>query len=109
MSEAHTDDEEHEPWSDLTDELNALTDKVRVTYRRLADESGPTEEEIHQALGTLAGAWQQVAGSVTEAVADPEVRTHLKRAGSSFLSAVVAGLGELASSPKPGDEDGEEE
>jgi hypothetical protein len=109
MFEPDRNDRGDESWTELTDELLALTNKLRTTYRRVADESGPTEEEIRRALGTLAGAWSQLAGSVSEAVADPEVRAHLRRAGGSFVSAVTAGLGELASRPESNRDQAEEE
>ncbi len=108
MFEPDAGNEQVDPWTELTDELVALTNKLRTTYLRVAHESGPTEGEICDALGTLAGAWSQVAGSVSEAVADPEVRSHLKRAGGSFVDAIAAGLGEFVSPSDASDPDEEE-
>lgn len=68
-------------------EFGDLKDRLSDTYRRVADDHGPTEEEIRQALSTLAGAWDQVAESVTTALQDPDVREKLKTAASSFAAA----------------------
>lgn len=93
------------PWSDLTDELVALTDRLRGTYRRVAEESGPTEDEVKEALRTLAGAWNQMAGSIGAALQDPEVKSHLKKATSSLVSAIGASLSDLApTSPEPAED-----
>lgn len=102
MTETGSLDQETGPWSDLTDDLLGLTDKLRTTYRRAADESGPSEDEVRDALRTLAGAWNQLAGSVGTAIQDPEVKRHLKKAASSLVNAVGASLSELI--PTPGDD-----
>lgn len=65
-----------------------LGDQLKGTYRKVADDDGPSEDEIRDAFGTLAGAWSQVAGSVSEALQDPEVKQRLKDAGSAFAAAV---------------------
>lgn len=65
------------------------------TYQQIADEHGPTEEEIKQAFATLAGAWDQVAESLSSALQDPEVRGQLKKAASSFATALGATISEL--------------
>lgn len=83
-----------QPWDTLTEELVALTERLRRTYAGFAD-GGPSEEEIRQALATLASAWGQVAEAVGAALGDEEMRGHFKRAGRSLASAVGAGLSEL--------------
>lgn len=95
MTEAESLDQETGPWSELTDDLLGLTDKLRTTYRRAADQSGPSEDQVRDALRTLAGAWNQLAGSVGTAIQDPEVKRHLKKAASSLVNAVGASLSEL--------------
>ncbi|MGH8911570.1 MAG: hypothetical protein ACRDVD_03585, partial [Acidimicrobiia bacterium] len=65
-------------WSDLTDDLLGLTDKLRTTYRHASEESGPSEDEVREAFRTIAGAWSQIASSVGTAIQDPEVKSHLK-------------------------------
>lgn len=82
-------------WSELTDEVIGLTSKVKETYHRVSDESGPTDEEIKAALQTLAGAWNQVAWAVGTAVREPEVRDHLKRAIGALVDAVSTSLSDL--------------
>ena len=50
-----------DPWEELTDDVVRLAEKLKATYRQVADEEGPSEAEIRQALATLAGAWNQIA------------------------------------------------
>lgn len=83
-----------QPWSELTDDIIGLAERVKATYRRVADETGPSEDEIRQAFSTLAGAWNQMAGSVGAAFQDEDVRHHLRKAGSSLLDAIGATLSE---------------
>jgi hypothetical protein len=104
MPEEESLDQETGPWSELTDDLLGLTDKLRITYRRALDESGPSEDQVREAFRTLAGAWNQLAGSVGTAIQDPEVKRHLKKAASSLVNAVGASLSELIPAP---DEDTE--
>lgn len=92
-----TSESSADPWTTFQEEWTELGDQLKDTYRRVANEDGPTEEEIKEALGTLAGAWNQVAGSVSAALDDPEVRQRIKDAGSAFATAVgrtISGLGE---------------
>ncbi len=86
---------ERDPWSTFSDEFGDLGDRIKQTYRQVASEDGPTEEEIKEAFGTLIGAWDQVAGSVSTALQDPEVRARIKAAASSFAMAVGATISEL--------------
>lgn len=81
------DEAEPDPWDEVATEFGDLKDRLTDTYRKVADEHGPTEAEIKQALSTLAGAWDQVAESVTTALQDPDVREKLMTAASSFASA----------------------
>ncbi|MGD2043771.1 MAG: hypothetical protein PVJ28_08985 [Acidimicrobiia bacterium] len=89
-SESSTD-----PWTTFQVEWTELGDQLRDTYRKVSNDEGPTEEEIKDALGTLAGAWSRVAGSVSEALQDPEVRQRIKDAGSAFATAVGRTISEL--------------
>lgn len=89
------DARQHSAWAELTDDLVALTERLRTAYREVADRSGPSEEEIRAALDTLAGAWRQVAGSVGAALGDEEVRAHLKAAAGSLVKAIGVTLAEL--------------
>jgi hypothetical protein len=92
-----TTEEQPDPWDAVTSEFGVLRDRLKDTYRRIADDSGPSEEEIKQAFAILLDAWDQIAASVTTAMKDPETRHHLKQALSSFSSAVgetISGLGE---------------
>jgi len=98
--ETHDDDptasEPTDPWDDVTSGFGSLGDRLKETYRKVASDSGPTEDEIKGAFATLIGAWDQMAESVTTALQDPETRDHLKEAASSFASALgetMSGLG----------------
>jgi len=84
-----------DPWNTFHDEFGGLGKRLKDTYRKAASANGPSEEEIKEAFGTLMGAWDQVAESVTTALKDPEVRERLKAAVSSFASAVGNTISEL--------------
>lgn len=86
---------ERDPWSTFQDEFGDLGARLKETYRKVASEDGPTEEEIKEAFDTLIGAWDQVAGSVSTALQDPEVRARLKSAATSFATAVGTTISEL--------------
>lgn len=84
-----------DPWTAFQGEFTALGDKLKDTYRKVADDTAPSEDDIKDAFATLAGAWNQLAGSVSSALKDPEVRQHLKDAGSAFATAVGRTVTEL--------------
>lgn len=92
---------EGDPWGELTDDVVRLAEKVKATYRQIADEEGPSEAEIRQALATLAGAWNQVARSVGLAMQDEAVRAQLRQAASSLATAVGATFAEFGPEPDP--------
>ena len=86
-----------DPWDAASLEWSSLKERLWSTYRHAASGAGPTEEEIKKALSTLAGAWDQVAASLSAALSDHDTRTSLKRAAGSFaaaLGATVSGLGD---------------
>ncbi len=81
----------------MSSEFSSLGDRLKDTYRRVASDTGPTEDEIKEAFATLAGAWDQVAASFSTALNDPATRAHLKKAASSFAAALgttITDLGE---------------
>jgi hypothetical protein len=84
-----------DPWTTFHEEFSGLGEQLRDTYRKAAADGGPTEQEIEDAFSTLAGAWNQVAGSVSSALRDPEVRRRLKDAGTAFATAVGKTITEL--------------
>jgi hypothetical protein len=90
-------DELDDPWNAFHDEFGGLGERLKDTYRRVAADGGPTEEEIKEAFATLLEAWDQVAGSVSTALEDPEMRDRLKNAASSLASAVGSTLSQLGS------------
>jgi hypothetical protein len=92
-----TSDGRTDPWTTFHEEFSELGEKLKDTYRKVATGEGPSEEEIQQAFGTLASAWGQVAGSVSSALQDPEVRQRLKDAGTAFAAAVGRTITELGS------------
>jgi hypothetical protein len=111
-----TSEEPPDPWETASADINSLGNRLKETYRRVAAEGGPTEDEVKEAFATLVGAWDQVANSFSTALNDPDTRAHLKRAASSFaaaLGATITGLGEeinggSATSDRSGDETVEE-
>ena len=100
---------EHDPWEAVSGEFSELKSRLADTYRRVANDHGPTEDEIKDAFATLAGAWDQVAESVTTALKDPDVQEKLKDAAGSFASAFGATMKELGSVLRESEETGEEE
>jgi len=113
-----TRDSLRDPWNTFHDELGGLGERLKHTYRRVAPGGEPSESEIKDAIGTLLGAWDRVAESVSTALQDPEVRQKLKAAAGSFAAAVGTTISELATElteseqwrpTTPGDNTGEEE
>jgi hypothetical protein len=90
-----TTDESPDPWDSFRTEFEALAETVKETYRRVAADGGPSEDEVKRAFGTLLAVWDQVAESVTAALRDPEVRERLKAAASSLATAVGNTISEL--------------
>jgi hypothetical protein len=95
--ETRDTDPNHDPWDEVTNRFGELGHRLKSTYRKVADEQGPTEDEIKGAFSTLAGAWDQIAGSVSEILRDPETRDGLKRAAGSLASALGSTLSDLSS------------
>ena len=95
-----TSEPTNDPWTTFQDEWSELSDQLKDTYRKVASDGGPSEDEIKDAFGTLVGAWHQVAGSVSSALQDPEVRQRLKDAGSAFATAVGRTITELGAELK---------
>lgn len=91
---------EADPWDTLSSEFGDLRDRLKETYRQAADDSGPSENDVKDAFATLAGAWSQVATSVTSALKDPDARDQLKQAASSFAAALGTTISELGSELK---------
>lgn len=86
-----------DPWDEVSADFTGLGQQLKDTYRRVAKDRGPTDEEIKQAFATLAGAWDQVAESVTSALKDPDIREQIKESASSFATALGATLSEFGS------------
>jgi hypothetical protein len=117
--ETHEDDptteQPRDSWTSFHDELGGLGERLKDTYRRVASDGGPSDEEIKEAVATLIGAWDQVAESVSTALQDPDLRDKLKTAASSFAAAVGNTMSELgwelrgSGGSTSGPPDGEEE
>ncbi len=90
-----TSESRSDPWTTFQEEWSDLGEQLKDTYRKVATEEGPTEDEVRQAFATLAGAWGQVAESVSEALNDPDVRRRLKEAGSAFAMAIGRTISDL--------------
>ena len=92
-----------DPWDEVSAEFSELLNSLKEAYRSASNGKGPSEAEIKDAFGILLGAWDSIAEAVTAALAQPEVRSHLKETASSLaiaLSATIAELGrELKSEP----------
>ena len=96
--EPHPDDAttSEDPWQRANEEIGDLGRRLRDVYRAVADDGGPSEDDIRDAFATLLGAWNQVAGTLGTAMKDPAVRTHLRSAAGALADAVgatVSGLG----------------
>ena len=91
-----TTDDERDHWQSVTTDFGEIGQRLRDTYRKIADDRGPTEDEIKQAFATLAGAWDQVSESVTTALSDPALRQQIKDAAGSFASAVGSTITDLS-------------
>lgn len=109
--ETHQDDPKagEDPWHTVTSEFSGLGRRLRETYRRVAEEDGPSEDQIREALATLGAAWSQVSGSVGAALQNPEVRDHLKAAAGAFASAIGSTVSELGVELRRDDAGSEEE
>lgn len=84
-----------DPWDAVGSEFKTLGGQLRDTYRQVADENGPSEDDVRDAFATLARAWGQVAGAVGDALRDPDVRANLKSAVSSFATAIGTTISDL--------------
>jgi hypothetical protein len=84
----------------VTDDFGGLGQQLKDTYRKVAKDRGPSDDEIKQAFSTLAGAWSQVAESVSTVLTDPDIRQQLKEAASSLATALGATITELGSELK---------
>ncbi len=76
--------------------MGELGDRLKETYKSVADEKGPTEEEIRKAVTTLAGVWDQVSSSMSAVLEDPELRRRLKVTAASLAAALgdtIGGVG----------------
>ena len=102
-----TTEDDRDPWTTFHEEFGGLGDRLRATYRKVANGGGPSEQEIKDAFGTLLGAWDQVAESVTSALGDAEVRQRLKTATASLAAAVGATISQLGSELRDIDEEEE--
>lgn len=77
--------------------MGELGDRLKETYRKVADGKGPSEEEIRQALATLSGAWDQMASSLSVVFQDPGLRQHLKETAMTLAEALgdtITGVGQ---------------
>lgn len=89
-----------DPWETASDEFSELRQQLKATYRKVAEDRGPSDEEIKEAFATLAGAWDQVSESMSLALKDPKIREQLKDAASSFATALGTTLSEFGSELK---------
>lgn len=88
-----TREAEAEPWNTVHHRVGELGERLKATYLKVADGGGPSEEEIRQALTTLAGVWEQVSSSLGPVLEDPEVRRGLKLTAASLADALGDTIG----------------
>lgn len=81
-------------WHDVGERLGDIGDRLREHYRRLGGEE-PSDAEFRQAFRVLGSAFQRLMESFGSAFNDPETRESVKRAASSFASALSVTIGEL--------------
>jgi len=89
--EQHDTDPTHgpeDPWEEAGRRWTSIGEKLKGTYRDLAGEEGPSQEDVRQALDTLGDAARAVADSVGAAMRDPEVRDQVKDAAASLVTAM---------------------
>ncbi|MBW3667459.1 MAG: hypothetical protein KY394_07685 [Actinobacteria bacterium] len=91
-----TRESEPDPWEEVHHQVGELGDRLKQTYRKAADETGPSEEEIRQAFATLAGAWEQISSSLSTVLEDPAVRRRLKLTAASLAEALGDTIGGVA-------------
>lgn len=85
---------EEDAWHDVGERLDEIGDRLREHYRRLGGEE-PSDAEFRQAFRVLGSAFQRLMESFGSAFNDPETRESVKRAASSFASALSVTVGEL--------------
>lgn len=107
--EQHETDPKGDPWDSATADFTGIGRRLKDTYRKVADDQGPSEDEIKDAFATLASAWDQVAESVTTALKDPALREQLKDAAGSFAAAIGTTITDLGSELRRNGDNGEEE
>lgn len=95
-----TAETQRDPWDDVSNDFSEIGHRLRDTYRKVAQDRGPSDDEIRNAFSTLAGAWDQVAESLSTALKDPRIREQLKDAASSLATALGATVSELGSELK---------
>jgi hypothetical protein len=98
-------------WERLGRQISSLGEKLKSRYRSEAGASGPSEEEVREALRTLGGAWDRVTSALAAAARDEEVRRAARQAANSFAEAIEAALSEIPThlrSDQPGPGTGEE-
>lgn len=61
---------------------------MKDRYRDVVGETGPSENEVKDAMRTLGTAAQALFDSLGSAMRDPDVRTQMKDAAAEFASAV---------------------
>jgi hypothetical protein len=90
-----------DPWERLGHQISSLGEKLKTRYRSEAGASGPSEEEVREALRTLGGAWDRVTSALSAAARDEEVRKAARQAATSFAEAIEAALSEIPAHLRP--------
>ncbi len=94
MDPSKEHDDEPDPWDEVTDRFTELAQRIGNTYRDSAS-SGPSEDEVRDALRTLGSAWQSMTSALASALGDPDIRRDVSKAATSMAAAVGESLGEF--------------
>ena len=77
-----------DPWDDARAKLSSLKDRLGAMYRQAAAPGAPSDEDLRDAFGTLAAAWEQVAATFSIAMKDPQLREQIKTAAGGLAAAM---------------------
>jgi len=89
------EDPRADPWDEIGSRWASLGEKLVARYRDLADEDGPSPDEVRSALRTIGDAAQKVVAGVGSAMQDPDVRNQVKAATGSLVTALSQVLSDL--------------
>ncbi len=99
-------EETDDPWKQVGERWSEIREELKLRYREVAGDEGPSEEAVRDAFTTLGGAAQRLMESVGDAARDPEMRGQLKDVAASLVAALgrtFEDLGEELKRPRTED------